>query len=357
MASPAISYEPAGWRDGAPRRPPQLPGPLWVPQPNPGSYWTSLPGSSVQPDVDDMEPSPGGAQQWGRLPLSLDYDFGSQEVRTLLRRPRGSAGSWRGAGQSLSEPTVDLKAGDLGGTTDPYACVSLSTQAGHRHKTKVPVSEETCSFRVPPAELPQTTLQVRVLDFKHELLGVLSLPLGAMDLRHVLEVWHRLGPPGTTEVSPPTTWLRPGPAWSSGEDSKAALVPGSGQLTVVMLEAGLSPGPAESYAVKVQLVLNQKKRKPRKTSVRNSTAAPYFNGAFAFLVPFSQIQNLDLVLAVWTRGPRFRAEPVGKVMLGSTRVSGQPLQHWTDMLAHARRPIAQWHRLQPAREVDQALAL
>lgn len=48
------------------------------------------------------------------------------------------------------------------------------------------------------------------------------------------------------------------------------------------------------------------------------------------------------------------AEPVGKVLLGS-RASGQPLQHWADMLAW--RPGAQWCRLQPAGEVDQALAL
>lgn len=62
------------------------------------------------------------------------------------------------------------------------------------------------------------------------------------------------------------------------------------------------------------------------------------------------------MLAVWARGPQFWAEPVGKVLLGA-RASGQPLQHWADMLAHARRPIAQWHRLRPAREVDRALAL
>ncbi|CAN0347849.1 unnamed protein product [Rangifer tarandus platyrhynchus] len=48
------------------------------------------------------------------------------------------------------------------------------------------------------------------------------------------------------------------------------------------------------------------------------------------------------------------AEPVGKVLLGS-RASRQPLQHWADMLAW--RPGAQWRRLQPAGEVDQALAL
>ncbi|KAF3822381.1 hypothetical protein GH733_007755 [Mirounga leonina] len=37
--------------------------------------------------------------------------------------------------------------------------------------------------------------------------------------------------------------------------------------------------------------------------------------------------------------------------------SGQPLQPRADTLAHARRPVAQWHHLQPAGEVDQALAL
>nr|BAG56904.1 unnamed protein product [Homo sapiens] len=35
----------------------------------------------VQPDVDGLESSPGDAQQWGRLQLSLEFDFGSQEVK------------------------------------------------------------------------------------------------------------------------------------------------------------------------------------------------------------------------------------------------------------------------------------
>ena len=42
--------------------------------------------------------------------------------------------------------------------------------------------------------------------------------------------------------------------------------------------------------VKVQLVLNQRKWKKRKTSARKGTATPYINEAFTFLVPFSQIQ-------------------------------------------------------------------
>ncbi|XP_039696267.1 troponin I, fast skeletal muscle isoform X3 [Pteropus medius] len=320
----------------------------------------------VQPEVDDVEPGSGGPPQWGRLQLSLHYDPRSQEIRVGLRQAEG------------------LRARAPGGTADPYACVSLSTRAGHRHETRVhrgtlcPVFGETCRFQVPPAELPGATLLVHVRDFqrfsRHEPLGTLSLPLGTVDLQHVLELWLPLGPPGSDEAE------RTGELCFS-----LHYVPSSGRLTVVVLEArGLSTGltgkrrarpsvwtegpvlgaqariavpPSrcpEPY-VKVQLMLDQRKWKKRRTSARGAAAAPYFNEAFTFHVPLGQVQSVDLVLAVWARGPRFRAEPVGKVVLGA-RASGQPLQHWADMLAHARRPVAQWHRLRPPSEVGQALA-
>lgn len=46
-----------------------------------GSARNSTTTHLVQPDVDCLEPCSGGDQQWGRLLLSLEYDFGSQEVR------------------------------------------------------------------------------------------------------------------------------------------------------------------------------------------------------------------------------------------------------------------------------------
>ncbi|XP_048952219.1 synaptotagmin-8 isoform X3 [Canis lupus dingo] len=271
-----------------------------------------------------------------------------------LSSPQGTTTSAHLVRVGLKQAT-DLRAWGPGSTADPYARVSLSTQAGHRHETKVhrdtlcPMFQETCCFHVPQEELSQTTLQVQVLSFKrfsaHEPLGELSLPLGTVDLHHVLEHWYQLGPPGTVE---PEAW---------GELCfLLQYMPSSGRLTVVVLEArGLSPGLADPY-VKVQLMLNQRKWKKRRTSSRKGTASPYFNEAFSFLVPFSQIQSVDLVLAVWARGPQFRAECVGKVLLGA-RASGQPLQHWADMLAHAWRPVAQWHHLQLPGEVDRALAL
>uniref|UniRef100_G3T9F4 Synaptotagmin-8 n=1 Tax=Loxodonta africana TaxID=9785 RepID=G3T9F4_LOXAF len=292
----------------------------------------------VQPDVDNLECGPGGPQHWGSLLLSLEYDFGSEEIKVGLKQ------------------AADLRAPAPGGTADPYARISVSTQAGHAHETKVhrstlsPLFQEICCFQVPKSELPVATLRVQVLDFRrfsqHAPLGELHLPLSTVDLQHVLELWHQLGPPGTAQ-----------PEQTVGELCfSLRYLPSSGRLTVVVLEArGLKPGLAESY-VKIQLVLHQRKWKRRRSSRRKGTATPYFNEAFTFHVPFSQIQSVDLVLAVWTRGPQLRAGPVGKVLLGA-RASGQPLQHWADMLAHARRPVTQWHHLQPAREVDQALAL
>ncbi|XP_047549355.1 synaptotagmin-8 isoform X1 [Lutra lutra] len=331
----------------------------------------------VQPDVDTSETAPEDAQHWGRLQLSLEYDFSRQEVcshgqaqRVCRFREGLGVRLALGAGLTREGPRLspldsqikvglkqaaDLRAYGPGGTADPFARVSLSTQEGHSHETRVhrstlcPVFQETCCFHIPQEELAGSTLRVQVLGSKRfsapEPLGELSLPLGAVDPQHVLEQWHQLGPPGATEPEP------------SGELCLSLrYIPSSGRMTVVVLEArGLSPGLADPY-VKVQLMLNQRKWQKRKTSARKGTASPYFNEAFTFLVPFSQIQSVDLVLAVWARGPQFRAEPVGKVLLGA-RASGQPLQHWADMLAHARRPVARWHPLRPAREVDHALGL
>jgi len=39
-------------------------------------------------------------------------------------------------------------------------------------------------------------------------------------------------------------------------------------------------------------------------------------------------------------------DPIGKLLLGCS-ASGTELRHWSDMLASPRRPIAQWHTLQP----------
>ncbi|KAI4553471.1 hypothetical protein MJT46_016765 [Ovis ammon polii x Ovis aries] len=212
---------------------------------------------------------------------------------------------------------ADLRPGAPGGTADPYARLSLSPDAGRVHKTKVhrgtlcPVFEETCSFH-------------------HRPLGALSLPLGSVDLQHVLELWRPLGPPAAAE-----------PEQTEELCFSLHYVPGSGRLTVVVLEArGLSPALADPY-VKIQLMLNQRKWKRRKTSTRKGTATPYFNEAFTFLVPFSQIQSVDLVLAVWAQGPQLRAEPVGKAISSGSHDGGKRNRAITARRQHLKSVMLQ----------------
>nr|XP_040139878.1 synaptotagmin-8 isoform X3 [Ictidomys tridecemlineatus]XP_040139879.1 synaptotagmin-8 isoform X3 [Ictidomys tridecemlineatus] len=348
-----------------------------------GSARSSTTTHLVQPDVDRLQGDPEDPRQWGRLQLSLEYDLGREEVKVGLKQ------------------AADLRAG---GTADPYARASVSTQPGHGHETKVhrgtlcPVFEETCCFHVSlggrrwpgpggrldsqpsagPAGRAASDHPARAAAGLQALLGAPApggAPLaagsgGPAACAGTLVPAGPAGSPGGEAQGgssagrlPPARPIPqrkpsgcPQPEQTGELCFSLRYVPSSGRLTVVVLEArGLSPGLAEPY-VKVQLMVNQRKWRKRKTSARRGTASPYFNEAFTFLVPFSQIQSVDLVLAVWAHGLRFRAEPVGKVLLGS-RASGQPLQHWADMLAHARRPIAQWHRLRPAMEVDSTLAL
>lgn len=169
----------------------------------------------VQPDVDTSETAPEDAQHWGRLQLSLEYDFSRQEIKVGLKQ------------------AADLRACGPGGTADPYARVSLPTQAGHSHETRVhrgtlcPAFQETCCFHIPQEELAGATLRVQVLGSKRfsapEPLGELSLPLGAVDLQHVLEQWYQLGPPGAAEVRPRAAGLQPVPALAASARLRSPL--------------------------------------------------------------------------------------------------------------------------------------
>lgn len=138
--------------------------------------------------------------------------------------------------------------------------------------------------------------------------------------------------------------------------------------------------------VKVHLILNRKKWKKKTTSVKKNTLSPYFNEVFVFEVPFNQIQvgfptapsaewvstvvrplpltlflvsplqNVDVVISVWDHDKVTKNEPIGKLFLGC-RATGNQLRHWSDMLSNPRRPLAQWHSLQPPDVVDKALGL
>ncbi|XP_008948171.1 PREDICTED: synaptotagmin-A-like, partial [Merops nubicus] len=208
-------------------------------------------------------------------------------------------------------------------------------------------------LQVPQAEVPESTLVMQVYDFnrfaKHDIIGEVRLPLASLSLQHVIEQWSDLVVASKVEEE------------QLGEICfSLRYVPSTGKLMVLILEAKKlkrmdSHGLSDPF-VKVHLILNRKKWKKKTTSVKKNTLSPYFNEAFVFEVPFSQIQNVDLVISIWDHDKVTKNEPIGKLFLGC-RATGNQLRHWSDMLANPRRPLTQWHVLQPPEVVDKALGL
>ncbi|CAH2326320.1 synaptotagmin-8 [Pelobates cultripes] len=307
---------------------------------NLGSVKGSVTTSLVQPDIEGLGGSAENAYR-GRLQYSLEYNFQREEVTVVLKQ------------------AAALKAMDSGGTSDPYVTVYLTNDSRKKNETKVhrktlnPVFNEAFTFKVLKSDVPDTAVVLQVFDFnrfsKHDVIGEVRLPLWEMDLHHIIEDWKELSQAGKTEQE------RLGEICVS-----LRYVPSNGKLTVVILEAKKlkkmdSDGFSDPY-VKVQLALNKKKWKRKRTGVKKNTLNPYFNEAFTFDVTLEQIQNVDLIISVWDHDKVNKNEQIGKVHLGC-RASGNALRHWSDMLAHPRRPMAQWHNLQPAEEVDKTLAL
>ncbi|POI27528.1 hypothetical protein CIB84_008721, partial [Bambusicola thoracicus] len=300
----------------------------------------STTASLVQPEMEDLEQSPEETGR-GRLQYSLEYNFRAQELKVGVKQ------------------AADLKAMDNGGTSDPYVIVYLTSDMRKKYETKVyrktlnPVFNESFTFQVPQAEVSEATLVMQIYDFnrfaKHDIIGEVRLPLASVSLQHIIEQWSDLVVASKVEQE------RLGEICFS-----LRYVPSTGKLTVLILEAKKlkrmdSHGLSDPF-VKVHLILNKKKWKKKKTSVKKNTLSPYFNEAFVFEVPFDKIQNVDVVISVWDYDKVTKNEPIGKLFLGC-RATGNQLRHWSDMLSNPRRPLAQWHSLQPPDVVDKALEL
>uniref|UniRef100_A0A3Q0S897 Synaptotagmin 8 n=1 Tax=Amphilophus citrinellus TaxID=61819 RepID=A0A3Q0S897_AMPCI len=240
----------------------------------------------------------------------------------------------------------NLMAMDLGGTSDPYVRVYILPEKSKTYETKVfkstlnPVFNEQFTFEVGPG-----LLGAFVFDFnrfsKHEIIGEIRVELCKVDWNHIIEEWQELDAPAKFEEE------------NLGEICfSLRYVPSASKLTVIILEAKSLKNPY----VKVQLALDKRKWKKRKTSIKKKTLNPYFNESFVFDVSLDQIQRVNLVISVWDHDAVTRNDPIGKIYLGCD-ATGNQLRHWADMLSNPRRPVAQWHSLLSAEQVNSTLSL
>ncbi|RUS82019.1 hypothetical protein EGW08_010210 [Elysia chlorotica] len=299
----------------------------------------------VQPDLDELPvnmednedaESTKSEVKLGKLQFSLDYDFQKGELSVNVIQ------------------AADLPGMDMSGTSDPYVKVYLLPDKKKKYETKVhrktlnPVFNESFTFKVPYAEVGSKILTFAVYDFdrfsKHDQIGQVQVPLNSIDLGRVVEDWRDLTSPDT----------------ESEKENKLGdicfslrYVPTAGKLTVVILEAKnlkkMDVGGLSDPYVKISLMLNGKRVKKKKTTIKKCTLNPYYNESFTFEVPFEQIQKVTLIITVVDYDRIGTSEPIGRCVLGCTS-SGTELRHWSDMLANPRRPIAQWHTLQEVPE-------
>lgn len=283
--------------------------------------------ANMEEQAEDRESTKSDVKL-GRLQFRIDYDFNLSNLSITAIQAE------------------ELPALDMGGTSDPYVKIYLLPDKKKKFETKVhrktlnPVFNETFVFKVPYSEIATKTLVFAVYDFdrfsKHDQIGEVKIPLNHVDLAQTIEEWRDL---------------------SSVEGEQGILgdicfslryVPTAGKLTVVVLEAKnlkkMDVGGLSDPYVKIALMMNGKRLKKKKTSIKKCTLNPYYNESFTFEVPFEQIQKVTLVTTVVDYDRIGTSEPIGKVVLGCN-ASGTELRHWMDMLASPRRPIAQWHSL------------
>ncbi|XP_077452756.1 synaptotagmin VIII [Stigmatopora argus] len=280
-------------------------------------------------------------QQRGKLLYSLEFDPTLSELKVGVKQ------------------ASSLKAMDLGGSSDPYVKVYILPEKNKTCETRVlkntlnATFNETFNFQMSKTTLVESTAVLQVFDFdrfsKHEIIGELRLKLSQVDWNHVLEEWRDLREPTNEEEE------------NLGEICfSLRYVPISSTLTVIILEAkNLKStdlnGSSDPY-VKMQLALDKRKWKKKKSTIKKNTLDPYYNEAFTFKVTLEQIRRVNLVISVWDHDSMTPNDPTGKIFLGCD-APGNQLRHWADMLANPRRPVAQWHTLLSPEQVNAALPL
>ncbi|XP_011473304.1 synaptotagmin-2-like isoform X1 [Oryzias latipes] len=306
---------------------------------------------AYQDDDDDDEGETGMTEEekeeeekeqekLGKLQYSIEYDFENTKLTVGILQ------------------AADLMSMDSGGTSDPYVRVLLLPDKKKKFDTKVhkktlnPVFNETFVFKVPYEELGGKTLCLSVYDYdrfsKHDVIGEVKLAMNTIDLGRPIEEWRDLESADQEE-----------PEKLGDICISLRYVPTAGKLTVCILEAKNlkkmdACGLSDPY-VKIQLLQGGKRLKKKKTTVKKNTLNPYYNESFSFEIPLEQMQKILVAVTVFDYDKIGKNDAIGKIFVGS-KATGLGLKHWSDMLANPRRPIAQWHVLQPEEDIDGQLA-
>ncbi|XP_026223422.1 synaptotagmin-6, partial [Anabas testudineus] len=271
----------------------------------------------------------GSSKNCGRINFSLKYDYENEALLVNIIK------------------AVDLPAKDLCGTSDPYVKIYLlpdrkKFQTRVHRKTLNPTFDESFQFPVPYDELAVRKLHMSVFDFdrfsRHDMIGevVLENLFEISDLSRETNIWRDIQYATSESVD-------------LGEIMfSLCYLPTAGRLTLTVikcrnLKAMDITGYSDPY-VKVSLICDGRRLKKKKTSIKKNTLNPTYNEAIIFDIPPDSMDHVSLHISVMDYDLVGHNEIIGVMRVGC-HAEGLGRDHWNEMLAYPRKPIAHWHPL------------
>ncbi|KAM8863828.1 synaptotagmin-6 isoform 2-T2 [Spinachia spinachia] len=272
----------------------------------------------------------------GRINIALKYDYENEALIVNILK------------------AADLPAKDLCGTSDPYVKVYLlpdrkKFQTRVHRKTLNPSFDESFQFPVPYDELAVRKLHMSVFDFdrfsRHDMIGevVLDNLFETSDLSRETNIWRDIQYATSESVD-------------LGEIMfSLCYLPTAGRLTLTVikcrnLKAMDITGYSDPY-VKVSLICDARRLKKKKTSIKKNTLNPTYNEAIIFDIPPDSMDHVSLHISVMDYDLVGHNEIIGVMRVGC-HAEGLGRDHWNEMLAYPRKPIAHWHPLLESRKSE-----
>uniref|UniRef100_A0A3P8RJQ3 Synaptotagmin 6 n=1 Tax=Amphiprion percula TaxID=161767 RepID=A0A3P8RJQ3_AMPPE len=283
----------------------------------------------------------GSSKNCGRINFSLKYDYENEALLVNILK------------------AVDLPAKDLCGTSDPYVKIYLlpdrkKFQTRVHRKTLNPTFNESFQFPVPYDELAARKLHMSVFDFdrfsRHDMIGevVLENLFETSDLSRETNIWRDIDYATSESVD-------------LGEIMfSLCYLPTAGRLTLTVikcrnLKAMDITGYSDPY-VKVSLICDGRRLKKKKTSIKKNTLNPTYNEAIIFDIPPDSMDHVSLHISVMDYDLVGHNEIIGVMRVGCN-AEGLGRDHWNEMLAYPRKPIAHWHPLLESKKSEKEVSL
>ncbi|XP_043932389.1 synaptotagmin-6 [Protopterus annectens] len=288
-----------------------------------------------QKSIDSEDTKKDDVKTCGKINFTLKYDYENEMLIVQILK------------------AFDLPAKDFCGSSDPYVKIYLLPDRKRKFQTRVhrktlnPTFDETFNFPVPYEELTTRKLHLSVYDFdrfsRHDMIGevILENLFEASDLSRETSIWKDIQYATTESVD-------------LGEIMfSLCYLPTAGRLTLTVikcrnLKAMDITGYSDPY-VKVSLLCDGRRLKKKKTTIKKNTLNPTYNEAIIFDIPPESMDQVSLLISVMDYDRVGHNEIIGVCRVGNN-AEGLGRDHWNEMLAYPRKPIAHWHPLVEAKK-------